>query len=143
MNLAVPIVVGGVYELLVALGLVATAVTAIALANNTSLPAKVRQWLLDHTTEFDEQSKRSEPREPTPVTYPALFTWDTIQQQKVAIKTLTLSNRNDPMVKNLSGLVGDGEVWQADLLHGDHFSPQHTKIFSPAHSIMYMNIQLD
>jgi len=88
--------------LLAALG-IGLAATAIALAQNSNLPAKVRQWLSDHASEFDEQSKKQERREPTPVTVPSLFEYSTIEGKKVAVK------------KNV------GEIWEADLLHGNHF----------------------
>jgi len=85
MALAVPFVIGGIEALLAALG-IGLAATAIALAQNSNLPAKVRQWLSDHASEFDEQSKKQERREPTPVTVPSLFEYSTIEGKKVAVK---------------------------------------------------------
>eukprot|EP00164_Ancoracysta_twista_P000176 GFYU01000254.1.p1 GENE.GFYU01000254.1~~GFYU01000254.1.p1 ORF type:complete len:139 (+),score=26.32 GFYU01000254.1:88-504(+) len=106
--LAVPLITlieGLVAEgLLVALGATVAAVTAAELVrNNPALPAKVRQWILDHAAEFDEQAKRPERREPTPVTAPPLFTKKGINGRSVFQNNTT------------------GEVWEADTLHGNHF----------------------
>jgi hypothetical protein len=107
--LVAPLVEAAVVELLILLGIVAASVAAVDLAKNTQLPAKIRQWLLDHAAEFDKHSKLKEPREPTPVTTPSLFDAATINSKKVFLKK------------------GIDEVWEADLLHCTHFEVYTSK----------------
>ena len=47
--------------------------------------------------------KKNEEREPTPFTAPELFEYTNIKGKKVALKKKV------------------GEVWEADLLHGNHY----------------------
>ncbi len=127
----IPIVIGGVTELLVALGLVAATATAVTLLANrykqkkkkkkrkekksnliylyllskkSDLPAKMRDWISRNAARVEEDLGRNEPREPTPYTAPALFEKQTISNTKV-----------------WRSLVVPGEIWATDMLHWDHF----------------------
>ena len=77
--------------------------TAEEIQGNTELPSNVRVWVANNVSTYEADLRKSEPREPTPVTHPHLFQWTMAEGKKVAEK------------------LGTTELWEADKMHNNHF----------------------